>query len=1336
MQRLFRLVIIICLVLSLFMIDQGKPVQAAGISYPIQINKSFDPIKIKPGATSKLSVTIYNPNNFDVSGATYTDTLPAGMTIVANPNANITIDSKCGSASLVPSGDRTNFTVSGATIPKQVGSNPGQCLVSMNVTTTVQGNSINTIPATSISGASGGGFSSITNTTPASATLQVLKVQSPSISKGFSPNTVVTGQASKLSITIHNNDDATTLTGVSVTDTLPTNVVISTPLTTSKNANCGPDADVAATTGGGSVTLTKGAIPPGKDCIFSVNVKSDSINSYINTILKDAATTNEGVTAPSSDVTATLNVQSNTPVITKVFSPNSINARDSSLLTVTIKNPTNATINITKITDTLPSTDLIVDASYPPVSTCKDSGNSTITPVVNSGVDPNNVSLSGSVIPAVTVNSDGTFDYTKGASCDFKFKVKLKDTVNLAGDQTYTNIIHPSDITGITYPTDVTDDLTIKFSKSFSGTKSFDKSTINNSGTTNRNSELTISINAPDDSNLTGFDIMDDFPAGVTVSNSSAPQISGCGALAFTPTAPSIGATSIHLTGGTILKRTTCSIKLYVTSSTLGKVTNSITSSKIKYSESSTYPPTALSADLTVVEPVTPEPNLKMSKAYYPDHIAAGSVSTLTISLENQGTTALTNLTLKDDTNASNVVIADTPLASTTCGGTLTAAAGTQIISLTGGTVPAKVGTVNGLCTIRVNVIGKAKGNFTNTINDSNVTARDPVQNILVSPKDPGEKASAILYVGDYYIGIVKGFDPQLVYGGSNSKLSIKLSNPNGVNIYGIAFSDTMPGEMIIGSPAALDVGNCGGTLSGNPGDNTFTFKDGSMASGTPECTMTLNVTMNTNGNLTNSIPAKAVTTLNGVTNPDRTDASLTDLPGASVSKYFTPNSVQSGAKHYSLLTIKVKNTGDGPLTHMGLIDDLPAGMLISTSAATAPAPVNNCGGTLAAVPGTSHIELSEGGTNGNAFCTLQIPVSATSLGSLTNTIPKGALKDNENISNQADASDTLHVIFDPPTGIKVFNDAGLPQLEWRMVWINSGNSTVIHTMVTDPIPAGTTYIPGTILCDARGTSTTTNCSFDTAANQILWTGNIGPDFGATDEASALNEIVITFRLTVPSTMDQVKNVGTATIDTNNDGLFTDETTSTSVSNSNLSVWNRHSTSGNDLPNTGFAPGITTSLPAQPAANHYQNVDNLWLEIPSIKVAMPIVGVPKINKIWDISWLGDKAGWLDGTAFPGTAGNSAITGHVVDANGKPGPFIQLGNLHYGDQVIVHAWGQKNVYEVRNVLQTLPKEMSSILKHESLPWVTLITCKGYNEKTGTYDYRLVIQAVLIKVEPEQ
>lgn len=168
------------------------------------------------------------------------------------------------------------------------------------------------------------------------------------------------------------------------------------------------------------------------------------------------------------------------------------------------------------------------------------------------------------------------------------------------------------------------------------------------------------------------------------------------------------------------------------------------------------------------------------------------------------------------------------------------------------------------------------------------------------------------------------------------------------------------------------------------------------------------------------------------------------------------------------------------------------------------------------------------------------------------------------------------------------------------------------------------------------------------------------------------------------------------------------------------------------LPSTGFAPGRVTLLPAQPADKAYAEPGGLRLEIPRLGVTAPILGVPLTGAGWDVSWLGENAGWLEGSALPGWPGNAVLTGHAWGAEDRPGPFAALHTLWYGDPLIVHAWGQEYVYAVRAIQQVRPEAVGAMLKHEDLPWLTLVTCRGYDESVGAYRWRVLVRAALVAV----
>jgi LPXTG-site transpeptidase (sortase) family protein len=170
-----------------------------------------------------------------------------------------------------------------------------------------------------------------------------------------------------------------------------------------------------------------------------------------------------------------------------------------------------------------------------------------------------------------------------------------------------------------------------------------------------------------------------------------------------------------------------------------------------------------------------------------------------------------------------------------------------------------------------------------------------------------------------------------------------------------------------------------------------------------------------------------------------------------------------------------------------------------------------------------------------------------------------------------------------------------------------------------------------------------------------------------------------------------------------------------------------------EQPSTGFAPGRITPLDIT-TRTVYESLDDLSIEVPNMGIVLPVVGVPLSERSWNLTWLWGQAGWLEETAYPTWHGNSVITAHVYLPNGKPGPFLNLGKLAWGDQIIIHTNGLRYVYQVRSVT-TVNADNMSAFKHEDKAWITLVTCKEFDAKTDTYKKRIVVKAILVDVTDE-
>jgi mucin-19 len=1031
-----RLFVLLLIVAVLFSFTTTHEVRAQSLSFPAQINKSFAPIAIPAGGTSVLSITVYNPNSFPLNLSTtpaaWSDDLAASNLSFASPAGAV---NNCGG---IVTTAGTVLSLIGGSVPAQVGVTPGSCTVTVNVTSTIAGNHVNTLPANTLHSSDPTGTINVTNTTPASATLQVNAVQPPSLSKSFVPNTIWAGQNSVLTLTIRNNDTASSLTKVSLTDTLPGNILVANSTVTP--AACGSSVSATGPSGsalaGGepSFTLSNISIAANASCTVKVNVTSSVTGIYTNTIPANAIHSQQGVTN-SGPASAPLNVQA--IGLTKAFSPGSLQVGGTSTLTITLQNPSSSPYTGVSLTDNLPSG--LSLSTAPSGSQCSGTVTSTTT----------SVTLTGGTIPAGSMSVPGTCTITA--------------VVTTSTAASYTNVIPAGALVtaqGASNSTAARANLTAYGSGyGVTVTKAFSQGTIAIGGT----SRLSLTITAPADTSLTNFSITDALPAGLQVTASPNPtKNSNCLGSTFAPVA---GDTLLTYSGGTIPAGLSCILAVNVTGTSNGVFTNTISPANITDAENR-KPAANVSTTLTVS-------SISVAKAFVPDTVNPNGLSTLTITLTNTNVNQLDNVSLSDTlpgTLINGVVLAPAPNARSTCGSaSITAAPGAQSITMSGGTIPAQVGSVPGICTILVDVLGKGSPRtYTNTISAGTVSATVHGTSTVISNR---QDVTATLQVLAITVEIVKGFNPLTVFGGSSSTLTIQLSNPNTVALAGIAFTDTLPqgtgGGMSVASPANPNVGTCGGNISALPGATSFTFSGGSLAaSGT--CSISLSVTMNVNANLTNTIPAGSVTSLNGASNTQSASATLTNLPGASVRKAFGPNPVQAGMP--STLTITIQNTGNFQLDGMGVSDTLPAGMSVDGAAST------DCGGTLGGT--VNSISLADGILAGSTSCTIVVPVSAPAAGSYYNCIPANSLVDNQDATNITAACDTLTVVT-PPTISKAFSPKPILTGETAALTFtlqNPAANTVPLTGVhfTDTFPAGLTLasVPNASQCNGVVTST------------------------------------------------------------------------------------------------------------------------------------------------------------------------------------------------------------------------------------------------------------------------
>ena len=990
------------------------------------------------GQTSNVTIWLNNPSPNDFTVVSVADTLPAA------PNTNLfftgipTTTCVGGTVTFTGGAPLRTVTLNGGTIPAGTIANPGRCKIVAQVTTIptapAANNYDNTLPVNSLTTVEGGPLPVASNTARVS-------VSTVSVAKAYLPTVVSYPNASRLRITITNPIGGAALTGISLTDVLDARLEIvdatSTPAspnpTTTCNASTTPTLVAAA--GTQTISLSNGSLAAAPvtamTCYIQVYVRplattsSTTTGAGVPNTISPGDLTTDGPGGPgtgptnSNTVTARLDVQAVS--VSKAFQYSSFQAGGSNTLTITLTNSTGQALTVNTLSDTLPTTpNSNLEFTGIPTTTCVGG-----TPSL-SGTPTRTVTLSGGTIPAnATCTVTATVTTAPGAPAA-AYTGANSNTIPVGG---LTTTQGPSNTSTATAPVSVYATQT-----GLTATKSFNPTSIN----IGQNSLLSLTFTAPPDTGLDNFSFTDDLQTaltGMTVSNSTAPSYTGCGTLGGA-WPPANGATTIAASGGTIAVGATCTVNVYVTSN-YGTGTgiahqNTIHPADISNTQLRTIPAN-VSASLTVTTPST----LTMVKSFSPTIVNPDGISTMRITLTNTNTADLVDVSLNDivpnwpGTLTNGFVVAPTPNASTTCGsGNIIVTPGARGLQMTNGTIPAQVGGVPGICTISVDVQGKSTNGatpatYTNTVPANGVVARINGTSSTMSAQGP---ATANLTVRNLTIEAVKGFVPQLVYGGAVSQMQITLRNPNtGAELPGITFTDNMwittdpdpqkiypAGQMILANPPNFDPSDCGpaATITGTAGASTFTFSGGYLAPG-DECTLTLDVTMVVNGNRTNRIPAGDVSSSNGAKNGTPMEASLTNLEGASISKSFAPNPVASGLGNYSILTIIIRSTANVTLTDMGMVDDLPAGLEVAGG--SAPAPTNTCSGTLndAALgpldPGDTTIRLT-GGTLpiGFSSCTITVAVAGANPGTYTNTIPPSTLTNNESTTNAEPATDTL----------------------------------------------------------------------------------------------------------------------------------------------------------------------------------------------------------------------------------------------------------------------------------------------------------------------------------------
>lgn len=1054
----------------------------------------------------------------------------------------------------------------------------------------------------------------------------------------------------------------------------------------------------------------------------------------------------------------------NPPTISKSFSPDPVAVGGTSSLSFTITNP-NSTVTLSEIafSDTLPTGVTVADGS---TSEC--GGTLTTTAATST------ISL-----------SDGAL--AVGANCVFAVTV----TVTTAGPHlNVSGFISAKEGGTNTGPGgSASDSITAVSPPSIA--KLFAPNPILIDGT----STLTFTVSNPNpDDALTGVQFNDTFPTSpgaMVVASPTGATTSGCGSPTYSPV---VAAVSISFSGGTIAAGGTCTVTVDVTATptgdyanTSGAVSATIVGAGNTASDTLTVNP--VNPGISILKRVSTSATGPWTTFVA---VATGTNIFFQMTVENIGDVPLTSANVTDPTltglgvNLSGCDSATMPLfdLQTCVVGPVTALSGSNantatshgtFISTVFDSVPSTATYATTGLTLAKSVTESfytAAGDMLNysylVSNNGSAPLAGPV---VISDDqstdescpdvstvgdfdaflDPGESitctATHTITAGDVTAGSVTNTASATVDGVTSNQdsetvlinlpeLTISKSNDTGGSgPVGVAFDwtltisnvgpvdaafadaqtilrDPLPAGATYGSPTTgnfTDITNSGNISCAIDGSNVLTC-DASGATvtigdTTGSFTVTVGATPTAAGSLANTATVDSDDVINEGDETNNTGSdTVTAIGPPSIAKTFSPDSIAVGDTPSLQFTITNSNSGTA-LTGVAFTDTLPAGVTVTSATSS------ECGGTLT-VTAPSSIALSGGSIASSASCNFSVTVTGATAGSKVNTT--GTVS-STNGGDGNTASDTLTVsvpLVTDPAVTKAASPSSAAvgdTVVFTLNVSNAGPGDAEDVEVVDVIPAFLDISTVVVIPSPVSTSIAGN--------------TITIDFGTVTPSD-------TFEITITTV---VNGLGAPPGGTNEANLTTSSTDADPDNNSDSVDLTIFVPSSFEAPETGFAPTRRTTIPFQPAEKAYRSYGNLRLEIPALEVEMDVIGIPLGADGWDVTWLADQAGYLAGTAFPTWIGNSIITGHVTLPSGTDGPFARLHELRHGDQIIVHAWGMRYIYEVREQDLVRPDD-PSIFRHEERAWVTLLTCAVYDEWTETYQMRRLVRAVLIQIEP--
>ena len=330
-------------------------------------------------------------------------------------------------------------------------------------------------------------------------------------------------------------------------------------------------------------------------------------------------------------------------------------------------------------------------------------------------------------------------------------------------------------------------------------------------------SQVRFQINNDGGTPVTDLEFTDVLPAGVALAAPAHPTTTCPSGLISAPD----GGTTITFTGGALGANSSCTVSVYVTSSTLGMHTNpAITLSSSAGSSMS------LPVDLTVD---AGRPGF--SKVFAPSTVQLGGRSTLTFSIDNSANATAVNSGSFSDTLPVGLVIAEPSGLATDCGTapvlpTVSAAPDGNAVSLSYfGNLTFPLVAAGASCTLTVDVVAQGSGQLDNI---SGVASGQ----VGISTLDFGLAVDS-LQVNRDLIHLSKSFVDDPVPPGGMATLQFTLTNFSRTDdATNIAFSDDLDATLSGLQAVSAPTNTCGGMATSGFPTSVFGYDGGTLAAG------------------------------------------------------------------------------------------------------------------------------------------------------------------------------------------------------------------------------------------------------------------------------------------------------------------------------------------------------------------------------------------------------------------------------------------------------------------------------------------------------------------------